>query len=127
MFLFQAIENIIVHKTDRANFLSNLILSEKPERKSLWRVNMNSFLSHPEMMSQSPKAILENTTFEGPTLFINGQHSKFASREHESEIRKFFPNAEFAWIKDCGHLIHVDQQKIFCEKVITFLEDVHRE
>ena len=88
---------------------------------------MSSFLSHPEMMSQSPATALENMTFEGPTLFINGQHSKFASQDHEKEILKFFPNANFAWIKDAGHLIHVDQQKLFCEKVITFLEDTHNE
>ena len=116
-----------MNKTERANFLSNLILSEKPKGKNLWRVNMSSFLSHPEMMSQSPATTLENMTFEGPTLFINGQHSKFASRDHEKEILKFFPNANFAWIKDAGHLIHVDQQKLFCEKVITFLEDTHNE
>jgi len=121
----KAIENLIVNKTERANFLSNLILSEKPKGKNLWRVNMSSFLANPEMMSQSPATTLENMTFEGPTLFINGQHSKFASRDHEMEIRRFFPNANFAWIKDTGHLIHVDQQKLFCEKVITFLEDTH--
>jgi len=118
----KAIENLIVHKTERANFLSNLILSDKMKGKNLWRVNMNSFLSHPEMMSQSLTS-LENMTFEGPTLFINGYKSAYASRDHESTIRKFFPNATFAWIKDTGHLIHVDQQKLFCEKVITFLED----
>lgn len=118
----QAIENIIVEKTDRANFLSNLILSEKPTSNGdkIWRVNMNAYLSHPDMMTQVPT--FDDASFEGETLFINGNKSKFASKEHEAAIYKVFPNAEISWIKDTGHLLHLDKQKEFCEKIITFLE-----
>jgi pimeloyl-ACP methyl ester carboxylesterase len=81
---------------------------------------MDAFLSHPDMMSQVPT--IDKATFEGRTLFINGDRSKFVAREDEAMIRKVFPNAEFAWLKDCGHLLHIDKQKEFCEKVIVFLE-----
>lgn len=118
-FANKAIENIITDKTDRANFLSNLILSDD-ESRSLWRVNMSSYLANPEMMSQIPS--LEGAKFEGEALFINGERSQFASRDHSKAIMKVFPNAELHWFKDTGHLLHIDRQKEFCEKVVTFLE-----
>lgn len=118
----RAIENIITEKKDRAHFLSNLILSDEPEDgTSLWRVNLEAFLSHPEMICSLPT--FHNATFEGQTLFISGTKSKFMSKHDEREILKVFPNAEIAWLKDCGHLLHIDKQKEFCEKVITFLEE----
>lgn len=116
----KVIENILVGKTDRANFLSNLILTDKPGQTSLWRVNMDSILAHPNMMSEAPE--FNNVSFHGPTLFINGDKSKFVSREDEPTIKRMFPNSQFLWFKDCGHLLHVDKQREFCEKVITFLE-----
>jgi abhydrolase domain-containing protein 11 len=99
----KAVENIIVDKTDRANFLSNLILSDQPNQESIWRVNMTAYLSHPDMMLQVPT--FDDACFKGETLFINGDRSRFASREDEADILRLFPNAEFAWLEDCGHLL----------------------
>ena len=81
---------------------------------------MTAYLSHPDMMLQVPT--FDDACFKGETLFINGDRSRFASREDEADILRLFPNAEFAWLEDCGHLLHIDKQKEFCEKVITFLE-----
>ena len=122
----KTIENIVVNKHHRANLLSNLILSDKSNGESIWRHNISAvmnFLSHPDLDFPTINKINKNNaTFEGPTLFINGDRSKFVSREDEKVIRRDFPNAEFIWLKDCGHLLHIDKQREFCEEVITFLE-----
>ena len=61
--------------------------------------------------------------FENPwSLFISGERSKFVGKEDEDEIREVIPNAEIVWLKDCGHLLHVEKQKEFCERVVSFLE-----
>jgi len=118
----KAIENVIVDKKDRAHFLSSVIFSEKSNDSSkLWRVNLASYLSNPDMMLQVPT--LDNAVFEGQALFINGDRSQYVSRDHSEAILKVFPNAEFAWIKDSGHLLHIDNPNDFCEKIITFLEN----
>lgn len=114
----KAIEHIVTDKKDRAHFLSSIILSDKPD--SLWRINMVSYMANPDMMLEGPT--LDNAVFEGEALFINGERSQYVSRDHEDEIRKVFPNAEFSWIKDSGHLIHIDRPNEFCEKIVTFLE-----
>jgi len=122
----KTIENIVENKHHRANLLSNLILSDKSNGESMWRHNISAvmnFLSHPDLDFPTINKINKNNaTFEGPTLFINGDRSKFVSREDEKVIRRDFPNAEFIWLKDCGHLLHIDKQREFCEEVITFLE-----
>lgn len=112
-------------KKDRAHFLSSLISSgensNNNDSSKLWRVNLGSYISNPDMMLQVPT--LDNAVFEGQTLFINGDRSQYVSRDHSEAILKVFPNAEFAWIKDSGHLLHIDKPNEFCEKIITFLEN----
>ena len=115
-----AISNILPGKIDRAHFLSNLILSDEGSNGKLWRVNLDSYLSHPEMICSLPD--MNNATYEGDALFISGDRSKFMSKNDERQILQIFPNATIVWLKDCGHLLHLDKQKEFCENVITFLE-----
>ena len=115
-----AICNILPGKIDRAHFLSNLILSDEGSNGKLWRVNLNSYLAHPEMICSLPD--LNNATYEKEALFISGDRSKFMSKNDERQILQIFPNATIVWLKDCGHLLHLDKQKEFCENIITFLE-----
>jgi abhydrolase domain-containing protein 11 len=120
----KAIENIITCKKDRANLLSNLILSDQPNADSLWRVNLQNYLAKPDhqMILRNGQNGNGNSKFEGQALFISGDRSKFTGKEDEEEIREVIPNAEFVWLKDCGHLLHVEKQKEFCERVVSFLE-----
>ena len=74
-------------KKDRAHFLSSVIFSEKPNDSSkLWRVNLASYMSNPDMMLQVPT--LDNAVFEGQALFINGDRSQYVSRDHSEAILK---------------------------------------
>jgi len=118
----KAIENIIVDKVERSHFLSSIILSdiESESDGSIFRVNMTAYLNNPELMESVPT--LDNAVFQGEALFINGDRSQYVSRDHTKTILKAFPNAEFEWIKDSGHLIHIERRNEFCEKIITFLE-----
>ena len=75
----KAIENIITCKKDRANLLSNLILSEQPNADSLWRVNMQNYLAHPDHQMILPNQDGQNgngsSKFEGKALFIRYIHT----------------------------------------------------
>ena len=70
----KAIENIITCKKDRANLLSNLILSEQPNADSLWRVNMQNYLAHPDHQMILPNQDGQNgngsSKFEGKALYL---------------------------------------------------------
>ena len=52
----------------------------------LWRLNMDSFLSNPNMTASFP-AFDDGVTFEGRALFVAGERSKFTNRDDEPLIR----------------------------------------
>jgi len=114
----KAIEDIVTDKKVRAHFLSSIILTDKPD--AVWRINMVSYMSNPNMMLASPT--LDNAVFKGEALFINGDRSQYVSRDHEKAILKVFPNAAFAWVKDADHLLHIEKPNEFNETIISFLE-----
>ena len=88
IYNLQAIEDIVTDKKVRAHFLSSIILTDKPD--AVWRINMVSYMSNPNMMLASPT--LDNAVFKGEALFINGERSQYVSRDHEKAILKvFFP------------------------------------
>ena len=89
IYNLQAIEDIVTDKKVRAHFLSSIILTDKPD--SVWRINMVSYMSNPNMMLASPT--LDDAVFKGEALFINGDRSQYVSRDHEKAILKvfFFP------------------------------------
>ena len=90
----KAIENIITCKKDRANLLSNLILSEQPNADSLWRVNMQNYLAHPDHQMILPNQDGQNgngsSKFEGKALFIRYIHTKNHFFLVDFEFHDFF-------------------------------------
>lgn len=86
IYNLQAIEDIVTDKKVRAHFLSSIILTDKPD--AVWRINMVSYMSNPNMMLASPT--LDNAVFKGEALFINGERSRYVSRDHEKAILKVF-------------------------------------
>ena len=52
----------------------------------LWRLNMESFLSNPNMTASFP-TFDDGVTFEGKALFVAGERSKFTNRDDEPLIR----------------------------------------
>ncbi len=59
--------------------------------------------------------------FEGPTLFVRGEHSDYVSEEDLPEIRNRFPEAELLTIPDAEHWVHADAPEEFAKGVVDFL------
>jgi pimeloyl-ACP methyl ester carboxylesterase len=147
----QAIEHIVKDKRDIAVMLSNLINDSSTENISkrekerdvnnsmppednsipvedkmssrLWKCNLDAFLNNPGITNFP--AFDESKAFNGRTLFVQSTKSKYISEEDESEIRRIFPNAEFAWIK-CktgSTWFHVEKHTEFMQAIVGFLED----
>ena len=93
-------------KKDRAHFLSSIISSgdksNNDDSSKLWRVNLGSYISNPDMMLQVPT--LDNAVFEGQTLFINGERSQYVSRDHSEAILKVLLfNTQYVLVQKDGH------------------------
>ena len=76
-------------------------------------------MANPDMATSFPKL---RGAFEGRALFVAGETSSFLKREHEAEIRRTFPDAEFSWIPNGGHWLHAERHKDFMETVAAFLQ-----
>ncbi len=125
----KALQAILPDSRDRSLFLMNMIFmkpsatqpaSEQVPR-SLWRINIDAFLSNPNMSASFPQ-FPDDAVFEGRALFVSGERSRFTSREDEPLIRRHFPNAKFVWLDYGGGAIQTDRHEEFMKAVVPFLE-----
>lgn len=94
-------------------------LQRKKEGGYEWKMNI-------KLLEQSYPQILDKVSsthpmFEGPSLFLKGEHSAYIREEDDKHIKTEFPNAEVAVIPGAGHWVHADQPDLFVEKVLPFL------
>lgn len=113
----QQLSSTIDDKALRNFLIMNLIEGEKG--KYTWKINLDALANN--FMSKIATFPKITSTFDGPTLFIGGTKSDYLNPQEEPEIRKIFPAAEFAYVKDAGHLVHVEKPADFLSLTIEFL------
>jgi esterase len=73
-------------------------------------------------IDQIGTALLENLTFEKPTLFLRGGNSSYILDGDFDNIKHHFPMAEIVTISDAGHWLHAENPKDFYRETISFLK-----
>ncbi|RZJ63399.1 MAG: alpha/beta fold hydrolase [Flavobacterium sp.] len=68
------------------------------------------------------EALPDEATFDKPTLFLRGGNSKYVKDEDADLIRKHFPKAVIATIKDAGHWLHAEKPAEFLESTLYFFK-----
>jgi esterase len=80
-----------------------------------WIVNLAVLeASLPALFRQVPETGLR---FNGPTLFLRGERSRFVEESDTTMIQSFFPEAQLMTIAEAGHNVHFDQPERFAEAV----------
>lgn len=59
--------------------------------------------------------------FNGPTLFIGGERSKYISKETSIHIFELYPEAKFEFVSNAGHWVHADNPTEFYNLVTQFI------
>ena len=104
---------------ERAFLLQNLVIGENSAH---WRLNLEALeLNFPQIVSFPH--LPDGVAFDGPTLFVAGDRSKYIRPEHEPEIRHLFPQARIIRIEGAGHWVHAEQPQAFLQAVGSFLSD----
>ncbi len=99
----------------RAFFLQSLDVAQRR-----WRLNLDVLAQEmPEILS-FPKF---DSRFDGPTLFLSGALSHYVDRAYRPEIKRLFPQAQFAKIPGAGHWLHAEKPREFEAAVHHFLEN----
>lgn len=94
-------------------FTQSLDLTDKK-----WRLNLDTLEAEMDKIMSFPAY---ETTFDKPVLFLSGAQSDYVQPEHRPEIKKRFPNARFAKLRDAGHWLHADQPRAFESATRTFI------
>lgn len=94
-------------------------LQRKKEGGYEWKMNI-------ALLEQSYQHILDKVSsphplFEGPGLFIKGEHSSYIQDGDLAPIKAEFPHSTVEIIKGAGHWVHADQPELLTQKVLQFL------
>ncbi|MDN6280043.1 MAG: alpha/beta fold hydrolase [Psychroflexus sp.] len=103
-------------KSIRQFLLKNLYRKNKKEYGL--RVNLESLKAH---VNEIGKALDAEETFDGETLFINGEKSDYITANETNLIKNHFPNSKIQPIKDAGHWVHAEQSDEFFNVTSAFL------
>lgn len=75
-----------------------------------------------EKLDNIGEAVPEGSHFDGPTLFLRGDKSRYIKDEDFGLIKSHFPNAKIKDIKNSGHWLHAENPKDFLEETLAFLK-----
>ncbi len=92
-------------------------LARDSQQNFEWRINIPVLEKHIEDMGAG---LLNEGTFEGPTLFIRGSKSNYFEPGDEKLIQSYFPSAQIVTL-DTGHWVQAENPEGFTETVFHFL------
>ncbi|MCB0397124.1 MAG: alpha/beta fold hydrolase [Flavobacteriales bacterium] len=100
----------------RQFLLKNLYRDD--EKKLAWRMNLDGIV---EQIENVGEALDDAAFYQGPVLFIRGEHSDYISEDDEAQIIHHFPSASIVTIPESGHWVHADAPEKFLTALTDFL------
>jgi pimeloyl-ACP methyl ester carboxylesterase len=95
-------------------------LTRLPEGGFTWKPNMPVII---EAYYHLMEDVQHASSFEGPSLFVRGQKSRYIADEDVTRIKEFFPTFSLVTIADAGHWVHADAPQEFAKIILNFLND----
>jgi esterase len=89
------------------------------EGRFSWRINLPVLAGNFSVLTGWPPAA---SSWEGPALFIRGEHSPYIEPAHEADIWRQFPAAEITTVSGAGHWVHSEKPGEVLELVSGFLD-----
>lgn len=109
----------VINQAPPENLLNRFPVHQKD---GVWQWKCN-FEAIQKALAEHDKTLALNPQgqFDGKALFIYGKLSFFGVGDHEEDIRKHFPKAEFFGVEGAGHDVHSEHRE-FQTQLIKFLE-----
>jgi pimeloyl-ACP methyl ester carboxylesterase len=83
-----------------------------------WKINLPVIVANIEEVG---KALEDDAVYEGETLFLAGEKSKYIQEKDMESILEHFPNYQLKIISNAGHWLHAEQPKAVVEEIRSFL------
>jgi esterase len=100
----------------RSFILKNLYRTNEGEY--FWRPNIAALKSNYRHIIGANRA---DTRFDGPVLFLKGEHSDYLQADHRPLINQLFPSAQLKVIGGTAHWLHAERPETFSKLVDNFL------
>jgi pimeloyl-ACP methyl ester carboxylesterase len=84
----------------------------------VWKINLPVITANIENVGE---ALEEDSTYEGPCLFLGGANSNYILPSDLPDIYAHFPNYEWVSIPDAGHWLHAEQPEAVVKAIRRFL------
>ena len=110
----EALREAIPEDGVRLFLLQNLVQEEGRFR---WRINLPTLRNTMPTLVDFPAL---DSHFEGSALFLYGSNSDYVLPEHQTEIERFFPNAQLQSVPGAGHWLHAEQPAVMVETAFRF-------
>ena len=111
------LERFGVDEWAHRQFLLTNLVRDAETKAFKWQINVPGIDRNMEHVALSPLA--ENERYEGPTLFIRGEKSKFMTDADTATIQSHFPYSRVTQVSDAGHNVHVENKAGFLEAVAS--------
>jgi len=113
----KALQLTIKEPAFRAFLLKNLYRVNKNELA--FRIDLNIIMNS---LNEVEKALPSNLFYEGKTMFIKGQKSKYINDHNSLGVKVQFPNSEIVEISNAGHWVHAENPVDFVKQTLFFLK-----
>ncbi|SDL75215.1 Pimeloyl-ACP methyl ester carboxylesterase [Catalinimonas alkaloidigena] len=94
-------------------------LTRKSEGGFEWRMNLPVI---DQKIEQVGEALPADARYEGPTLFLRGEHSDYIQPKDEAEIHRLFPKATIETVAGTGHWLHAEKPDEVIRLIQAFID-----
>jgi len=112
----ESLARFLPERSIRQFLLKNLYW--KQPGKLGWRCNLPVLK---ERLEEIGEPLPDQAVFSGPTLFIRGDRSEYIVDGDWKLIRRHFPKASDAVVRNAGHWLHAENPDSFFERTTGFL------
>jgi pimeloyl-ACP methyl ester carboxylesterase len=92
-------------------------LTRDDENKFQWRPNLHAIDEH---LDEIGEGMVYPGSFDGDSLFVNGEKSHYFADGDQTLIKKIFPEAKFTTL-NTGHWVQAEKPQEFAQVVLQFL------
>lgn len=112
----ELLKNAVPELAVRQFLLKNLV---RDGQSWAWRMNLPVIADCYDLLRDAP----DEAVYQGPSLFIRGEKSRYIIDDNRVGIMKRFPNSRLETIADTGHWLHAEKPQEFNAIVAGFLAE----
>ncbi len=113
-------QELLAEYVDEPDVLNFLMTNWRrdDQGKWCWRINLPAIAARYADIANGN----DSGRYDGPVLFLRGEHSDYVQTAHRDKILALFPSATVKTIGGTGHWLHAEKPDMVARSILRFLE-----